>query len=97
MLKDLGERENSRVRDLVDLVLLIEHEMVESRNLEPFVRQVWQERNGTPPPSTILVVASWVVPYEELVIDLRVDAKTFPAAVSLVTALWLAMFPTEEI
>lgn len=96
MLKDFGERENSRARDLVDLVLLIEHEMIEGRMLEPVVRQVWQERNGTQPPTTILVVTSWVVPYEELVIDLQVDAKTFPAAVALVTALWLAMFPTKE-
>jgi hypothetical protein len=44
MTRDFGQRENSRVRDLVDLVLLIEHEMLATLEVADAVAQVWHER-----------------------------------------------------
>ena len=32
MLKDFGDRENTRVRDLLDLVILVEHELLDARD-----------------------------------------------------------------
>ena len=46
MLRDFGDRENTRVRDLVDLVILTEHELLEPSALAAAVRLVWSERDG---------------------------------------------------
>ncbi|MEO6469937.1 MAG: nucleotidyl transferase AbiEii/AbiGii toxin family protein [Acidimicrobiia bacterium] len=98
MLRDHGERENSRVRDLVDIVILSEHQLLDTTLVAVAVKVVWRERNGANPPASFPVLPdSWPDRYERLVGDLQVDAETFPAAVALVTALWLAMFPTQEI
>lgn len=47
MLRDYGDRENSRVRDLVDLVLLIEHDQLDPPLVAQAATQVWAERDAT--------------------------------------------------
>jgi predicted nucleotidyltransferase component of viral defense system len=97
MLRDYGDRENTRVRDLVDLVILTEHELLESSALAAAVRLVWSERDGVSPPATLpSLPPSWLGRYERLVAEHDVKAKSFPAAVSTVVAMWAEMFPTEE-
>jgi predicted nucleotidyltransferase component of viral defense system len=97
MLRDYGDRENTRVRDLVDLVILAEHELVEPSALAAAVRLVWSERNGVSPPATLPPLPpSWRGRYERLVAEHKVQARSFPAAVSTVVATWAEMFPTEE-
>lgn len=46
MLRDFGDRENSRVRDLIDLVLLIEHDLLLADIAAAAARRVWAERDG---------------------------------------------------
>ena len=53
MTRDFGGRENSRVRDLVDLVILIEHELLHADELRVHIKGVWRERNNESPPSTL--------------------------------------------
>ncbi len=53
MLRDFGERENSRVRDLVDLAILLEHDLLEHEQTAAAVRCVWLERNNTEPPGNL--------------------------------------------
>jgi len=97
MLKDYGERENTRVRDLADLVILAEHELLEPSALAAAVRLVWSERDGMSPPATLpSLPPSWPGRYERLVAEHDVKAKSFPAAVSTAVAIWAEMFPTEE-
>ena len=97
MLKDYGDRENTRVRDLVDLVILAEHELLEPSALAAAVRLVWSERDGVSPPATLpSLPPSWPGRYEQLVAEHNVKARSLPAAVSTVAATWAEMFLTEE-
>ena len=96
MLRQFDDRENTRVRDLLDLVLLIENELLDRPSLTSAVRDVWQERDGTPPPAgRPALPASWPERYERLAAEHEITALKFPAAADLVTALW-ADLTTEE-
>jgi len=97
MLRDFGERENTRVRDLVDLVLLVEHELLTVAIVTTSVRQVWAERDGIDPPVDLPALPeSWPSRYERLATEHHVDPPTFPAAEALVGQLWAEMFQQEE-
>lgn len=97
MLRDFGERENTRVRDLVDLVLLVEHELLTVAIVADSVRQVWAERDGIGPPVVLPALPeSWPPRYERLATEHHVDPPSFPAAEALVGQLWAEMFQQEE-
>jgi hypothetical protein len=97
MLRDYGDRDNTRVRDLVDLVILSEHELLKSSALATAVRLVWSERDGVSPPAELPPLpTSWHGRYERLVADYNLQAMSFPAAASTAVAMWTEMFPTEE-
>lgn len=97
MLRDFGDRENTRVRDLIDLVILSEHELLAPSALAAAVRLVWSERDGASPPATLpSLPPSWLGRYEPLAAEHNVEAVSFPAAVSTIVAMWAEMFPTEE-
>ena len=97
MLRDLGDRENSRVRDLVDLILLIEHDqLIAAATAEAAVR-VWYERDATDPPPVIPPLpTTWPDRYERMAADHDLTASSFADAVERVAQLWSEMFPTEE-
>ena len=97
MLRAYGDRDNTRVRDLVDLVILVEHELLEPLALAAALRLVWSERDGVSPPTTLpSLPPNWLGRYEQLVADHNVETVSFPAAVSTIVAMWTEMFPTEE-
>jgi hypothetical protein len=97
MLRDVGDRENTRVRDLVDLVILFEHELLEPSTLAAEVRLVWEERDGASPLVSLPPLpASWPDRYERLAAEHELNATSFPAAVATMATLWAEMFPTEE-
>lgn len=92
MTRDFGDRENTRVRDLLDVVILIEHELLDRDALSAAVRDVWTERNGSPPPSALPPLPdSWPSTYERLIADHDLTAQNFPAALDAVTALWASL------
>lgn len=98
MLRDFGDRENSRVRDLVDLALLIEHDLLDAARVASAVVQVWAERDSTTPPKLLPPLpATWPDRYERLAADHDLALTSFAAAVEAVQRLWADMFPTEEI
>jgi predicted nucleotidyltransferase component of viral defense system len=89
MQKDFGDRENTRLRDLVDVVLLSEHRLLDSDKLESAVRQVWTEReNSDPPDRPPEFPASWPGRYEEEAANLGLETLSFRDAVSVIAALW---------
>ena len=89
MARDFGDRENTRVRDLLDLILLIENEMLDRDALSAAVYDVWRERDGSARPSALPVLpASWHDGYERLAENHDLTAQTFAAALAAVTALW---------
>lgn len=97
MLRDHGDRENTRVRDLVDIVILLEHDQLQPGPLATKAVRVWQERDGIPPPTTFPALpASWPDRYEAIVAEHDVAARSFGDAVTRVDRLWSDMFPMEE-
>jgi predicted nucleotidyltransferase component of viral defense system len=97
MSREYGDRENSRVRDLVDLMLLCDHELLRMAALADAVKAVWTERENTPPPPRLTELPSgWPVAYERLAAEHDVDPPTFTEAAALAAALWAQMFTPEE-
>ncbi len=97
MLRDFGDRENSRVRDLVDLIILVEHDLLVPAAVASAATQVWAERDGVEPPVRIPPLPeSWPARYERLAAEHALDAQSFPAAAAHVERLWAEMYPTEE-
>lgn len=93
MLRDFGERENSRVRDLVDLTILLEHGLLIPERVAASVRTVWLERNHAEPPHNFPALPeSWPGRYERFAASHAVDIPPYRAAVAHVTQLWLDMF-----
>lgn len=85
LTRDYGDRPNTRTKDLVDLVLLIENELIEPAGLDARLRVVFAERGShdlpadlTPPP------ASWTVDYQALTADLDITARTVDTGYALV-------------
>lgn len=92
MLRDFGTRENSRVRDLLDLVILLEHQLLDTETLSTAVRRVWHERDAKAPPAEFPALPeSWPRRYEHVAADLDLTARSFPDAARLVADLWVAL------
>ena len=93
MLRDFGSRENTRVRDLVDLVLLVEHHLVAPDQLAEAARRVWAERDGADPPAALPPLPeSWPARYERLAADHGGVTPTFADADRLIRDTWGRMF-----
>ena len=89
MQKDFGDRENTRVRDLVDVVLLSEHGLLVSDKLSTAVVKVWEEREGASPPSKPpKLPSSWPRRYEEAAAELELQALSFSDATAVIAGLW---------
>jgi Nucleotidyl transferase AbiEii toxin, Type IV TA system len=65
MSREFGDRENSRVRDLVDLVILREHDLLSPAGVATATKRVWAERDGGAPPTRFPALPeSWPGRYE---------------------------------
>ncbi|MBM7789344.1 nucleotidyl transferase AbiEii/AbiGii toxin family protein [Tenggerimyces flavus] len=94
MLRDFGDRETSRVRDLVDLTILLEHGLLVPERTAAAVRAVWRERNNAEPPDDLPPLPeSWPDRYQRLAASHALDIPPYTAAVAQVTQLWLHLFP----
>lgn len=95
--RQYGDRENSRVRDLVDLVILNESDLLDRGRLSVEVRNVWREREQADPPTgRPTIPAGWHDRYEQLAEENDLQTQTFAAAVDFVDTLWLHLTTTEE-
>lgn len=84
-------------RDLVDLVILIEHGMLDPACVAAAARQVFSERDAVEPPAVLPPLPeSWPDRFERLVADHDLETQLFPAGVVLVQRLWAEMFPMQE-
>jgi len=96
MLKVFDDRINTRVRDLIDLVLLDERGLIHPALAAAAVRAVWDERGDRLPAVLPELSGTWDKRYEQLASDLNLDARILPAAIAVVTTLWSEMFPQKE-
>lgn len=63
-------RENTRVKDLVDLVLLIERTTMNAARLPKAIRETFQRRKTHEiPPALAAPPASWVKPFSEMAVE----------------------------
>lgn len=92
LARDFGDRQNTRVRDLVDVVILVEHHLLDRQQLAVATQSVWRERNDELPPARLPPLPrNWAPRYEQLAAEHDLAAATFAEAVTLVTATWAAV------
>lgn len=83
------DRANTRVKDLVDMVLLIDSDLMSSGDLRAAVFATFASRNTHPIPISLpLPPPSWSSSYAALAEDLKLSAHTLAAAYNLVEAFW---------
>ncbi|MGH2986871.1 MAG: nucleotidyl transferase AbiEii/AbiGii toxin family protein [Solirubrobacterales bacterium] len=84
-----GERPSSRVRDLVDLVLVLELAAPDQADVRRTTERVFAERATHPLPSQIEdPPASWAPAYEALAAQLDLNASSLDAGLELVRNYW---------
>jgi hypothetical protein len=84
-----GDRPNTRVKDLVDLVLLIEMGLVDAARLAARVQKVFTIRATHPLPADLpRLPAAWYGDYASLVAELDLETQTADAGLALVSSLW---------
>lgn len=79
---------DTRVRNLVDLVLLHEHDLLDPGPAAEAIRGVWDERGETLPERLPPPPAGWPDRNRAMVAELDVGTTEFTDAVALVTELW---------
>jgi predicted nucleotidyltransferase component of viral defense system len=85
-----GDRENTRVKDLTDLVLLVETGLEPTRRLRDVVDVVFSEREEAPPAELPPPPRSWAPTYALQAEAVGLDARTLDVAYRVVSEFWLA-------
>lgn len=86
--------ENSRVRHLVDIALLAEHDLLDLDQVAVQARIVWSEReSGTSQSSPPPLPASWPERYERIADEHNLTTG-FADAIALYDGLWAALIRT---
>jgi len=95
--RDYSDRDNSRVRDLVDVVLLLEHDALDAKKVADAARAVWAERDNSTPPAVLPPLPDdWPDRYHRLASQHDLQTTSFGDARGHVDALWSQMFQNEE-
>lgn len=83
------DRPSSRVKDLVDLVLLVEASVLVPRRLGERLRQVYDVRDSSPPPPELpKPPASWATPFAAMATELGLTATSTGHAWTTVAATY---------
>jgi predicted nucleotidyltransferase component of viral defense system len=89
LTRTYGDRASSRVRDLPDVVLLIEDGLEPDRELLSRVQHVFALRATHPVPDRIPdPPTDWTVRYATLASELEIEASSLDAALELVRDFW---------
>jgi len=89
LTRTYGDRPNTRVKDLVDLVLLIEMGLLDAARLAARVQKVFTIRATHPLPVDLpRPPAAWYGDYASLVAELDLEAQTADTGLALVSSLW---------
>lgn len=92
-----GDRPNTRTRDLVDLLMLVEDGLQPTSGLDAGVRHVFAVRDAREPPADLPdPPPHWAETYPTLAADLDVEAKTVDSAMSDLRAFWALVRSSEE-
>lgn len=97
LTRDYGDRSNTRVKDLVDLVLLIESPLDPDASLVAVVRHVFAARATHSLPIRIeSPPASWAQLYPDIASGLTRTAPEFVSALATLQAFWTAALTAEH-
>jgi hypothetical protein len=89
LTRDHGDRLNTRIRDLVDLMLLIELELVRAPEVLPVVRHVFESRGTHPVPGDLPdPPAGWALDYAEEAVATSLLARTVEEAMARLRSFW---------
>jgi len=92
-----GDRPNTRTRDLVDLVMLVEDGVQPTGELHRGVTHVFATRGTSELPDDIPdPPPDWAETYPPLAADLDVEAKTLDDAMTRLRAFWALVRSTKE-
>ncbi|MCP3936586.1 MAG: nucleotidyl transferase AbiEii/AbiGii toxin family protein [Actinomycetia bacterium] len=88
-LRRYDDRPNTRVKDLVDLVLLIEHGLESDARLHRAVTTTFAQRQQELPGARLPSMAeTWAVPFAEMAADLSLGTATAADAHAAVEVFW---------
>jgi hypothetical protein len=91
-----GGRPSSRVKDLVDVVLLADAGLLPHPDLPNRLRTVWQVRDGVPPPAQLPAFpAAWTADFGVMAAELDLDVD-YPTARSTAERLFAEAIHIEE-
>ena len=91
-----GDRPSSRVKDLVDVVLLVEAGLLPHPDLPGRLQTVWQVRDAVQPPAELPEFpASWPTDYAAMAAEVDLDVD-YPTARSTAAGLFAEAVTTEE-
>lgn len=92
-----GDRPNTRVRDLPDMVLLIDDGLEPTRELFAIVSRVFEARADPNVPEELSdPPAFWRDQYPAFAAELDVSARTFDEAMTVVRTFWAALLRKQE-
>jgi hypothetical protein len=92
---DAGDRPSS-VKDLVDVVLLVEAGLLPHPDLPGRLQTVWQVRDAVPPPAQLPAFpAAWLGDYAAMAAELDLDID-YPTARSTAERLFAEAVTPEE-
>ncbi|MGI8682803.1 MAG: nucleotidyl transferase AbiEii/AbiGii toxin family protein [Mycobacteriales bacterium] len=97
LTRTYGERPNTRVKDLPDLLLLIEDGVTPSAEMRSAVESVFAARGTHPVPNELPdPPAAWDRRYADLAADLDIRARTIDQAMETLRAFWSESLSTIE-
>ena len=92
LTRSYGDRRSTRVRDLVDLVLLLENDYLDDDRCRAAVRTTFLQRATHKLPGDLSdPPRGWTSDYASLVEDLDVQADSLPSAFSLIRSWWIRL------
>jgi hypothetical protein len=97
LTRDYGDRPNTRIKDLVDLVLLIESPLAADSLLIATVRHVFTVRATHPVPTRIEPPpASWEMLYPDIARGLTRTTPELASALAALQAFWTAALTADH-
>lgn len=91
------DRPSSRVKDLVDLALLVKQELLEPADYALAVTGVFAERDAcAPPPELPDPPADWAVPFAAMAADIGLDQQSLDDAATLVQRFYRFAFDRQD-
>jgi len=97
LTRKYGDRPNTRVKDLPDLLTLIEHGLEPNEELLAAVQALFETRRTHPVPDALPVPpVSWRTAYEQFATEVALDASTLDVAHERLTEFWSTTLRSAE-